>query len=96
MNLQPFQAAERAPRWLTGCVERLFFTFLIAFQVGGAGTAMVGWLAVKMAANWGRPPPEGQSREDHVGYAFTALLAGVLSMLFALIGGLIAAGEIWP
>jgi hypothetical protein len=42
MGLGHFQAAERVPRWLTGSVERLFFTFLIAFQISGAGTAMVG------------------------------------------------------
>jgi hypothetical protein len=49
-----------------------------------------------MAANWGRPPPEEQRLEDRISYAFSALLAGVLSMFFALVGGLIAGGEIWP
>jgi hypothetical protein len=69
--------------WLTGMIERLFFTVVVAFDVSGTATAMMGWLAVKMASNWNRlgvVDPPG---------AFSALLAGLVSLLFALVGGLI-------
>jgi hypothetical protein len=48
---------------------------------------MIAWLALKLAANW-------QFREDikdpvdRTNYKFSAILAGLLSMLFAYLGGL--------
>jgi hypothetical protein len=47
---------------------------------------MMGWLAVKMLTHWNRP--ENNQRPFSAG-AFTALLGGLMSMLFALVGGLI-------
>ena len=49
-------------------------------------TGMMGWLALKLGANW-------QSRKDEIdeeirtNYAFSALLAGLVSMLMAYLGG---------
>ena len=80
-------AIARVPPWLTGVVERLFFTLLIAAGLTGVPTAMVGWLALKFATNWNHPAwkevPTSRT------FAFSGLLAGLLSMLFAIWGGLI-------
>lgn len=38
--------------WVTGAIERAFFTILVALDVSGTATAMIGWLAVKLASNW--------------------------------------------
>lgn len=80
---------KRVPPWLTGALERLFFTFLIAFNVSGTPTAMVGWLALKLATNWNHPDfkESAQARS----FAFSGLVAGLLSMLVALLGGKICA-----
>jgi hypothetical protein len=77
----------RTPPALTGFVERVFFTILVASDVPDFLTGMVGWLALKLGANW-------QGRKDEIdeeirtNYAFSALLAGLVSMLMAYLGGL--------
>jgi hypothetical protein len=81
------------PGWLTGCVERGVFTVLVAYDLSGLATAMVGWLAIKLAANWNNPARQNDPKIR--AYAFSALLAGLLSMLFAVIGGMIARGRCW-
>jgi hypothetical protein len=76
----------RTPAALTGFVERVFFTILVASNVSDILTGMIGWLALKLGANW-------QSRKDEMdeevrtNYAFSALLAGLVSMLMAYLGG---------
>jgi hypothetical protein len=79
----------RVSPWLTGIVERAFFTVVLAFDVSGASTAMMAWLTVKMLPNWNR------TTADPPG-AFTALLAGLVSLFFALVGGLICRTARWP
>lgn len=79
----------RVPPWLTGGLERLFFTLLVAFGVSGTSTAMIGWLALKMVTNWNRRESEDDVKERS--FAFSALVAGLLSMFLALLGGLICA-----
>jgi hypothetical protein len=80
--------ANRTPPGLTGFLERLFFTIAVAVNASDALTAMMAWLALKLAANW-------QSRTDIPGaeikknYTFSAIVTGLLSMLFAYIGGLV-------
>ena len=76
---------EVVPMWVTGLLERSFFTVAVAFNVPGTAVAMVAWLAAKMAANWNR-------QEHHRLFAVSSLLAGLLSMSFALVGGLIVRG----
>jgi hypothetical protein len=73
------------PGWLTGLIERLFFTLLIAFEISGTGIAMVAWITVKMLQKW---------HGEHKNYSFLRLLSGMVSMLFALVGGLICSGRI--
>src|ERR1700682_1979704 len=56
--------------------------------MAGVLPAMITWLVVKLAANW-------QLREDipeqrkKANYKFSALLAGLLSMIIALVSGLL-------
>ena len=75
---------------ITGLLERIFFTLLVAFDISGTGVAMMAWLGAKMAANWNR-----QSNNDHIVRVFsvTALQSGLVSLLFALLGGLICREE---
>ncbi len=89
---KPAPDVKGVPAWLTGVIERLFFALVIAFNITGAAIAMIGWLTLKMVTNWNRPGPE-QDRVRIVN-AFAALLAGIISMLFAMVGGLIIRGDI--
>lgn len=79
------------PGWLVGVVERLFFVVAVAFNVSGAAIAMIAWIAVKMVTNWNRV---GQIPPESPRAALTGLIGGLVSMLFALIGGLICSGQI--
>jgi hypothetical protein len=72
---------------ITGVIERMFFAIIIAVDISGAGTAMVGWLALKLATNWNHP--DWKDDPTARSFAFSALLAGLVSMSFAVVGGLI-------
>jgi len=76
------------PDWLVGTVERLFFTILVAFDISGTATAMIGWVTIKMLTDWHRilKPDAGVGLRS---LAFSALLGNMISLFFALIGGLI-------
>ncbi len=71
---------------VTGLIERTFFTLVIAFDVSGGAVAMMGWLGAKMAINWNRQP--GESPVNRA-FSMTALQAGIVSLMFSLVGGLI-------
>ena len=75
------------PPTITGVLERLFFTFIVAFNVSGAAIGMMGWLAVKMVTNLNRGdlPPHPIVRMR----ALTGLMGSLVSLLFSLFGGLI-------
>lgn len=81
----------KVPRSLVGIIERLFFAIAVAFNLSGIIIGMIGWITVKMVSNWNRP-----ELGNHPTGAFTALLGNMVSMLFAMVGGLICAGRIWP
>jgi len=101
------------PCYLTGTLERVFFTILIAFDVSGVSTGMMTWLLIKVVSNWnliypqnrgsikGHDSDEDQSDKDQRykaqlrRFAYSGLLGTLMSMLFALIGGLICRGAIW-
>ena len=97
------------PTWVMGTLERLFFTILIGFYVPAAGAAIMGWLTIKMLTNWNRinvrygDPATGavvdrikiKEEANLRTYALSGLLGSLMSMLFALIGGLICKGAIW-
>jgi len=90
---KPKPKIKRVPPWLTGFVERFVFAILVGLDLPGAATAMMGWLAIKLASNWNR-----KDMEDVVAvraFSFSALLAGLISMMFAALGGVIAGGKLW-
>src|SRR3989442_1456443 len=51
----PWSLGIGVPPWLTGIIERLFFTVAVAFDLSGVATAMMAWMAIKLATNWNRP-----------------------------------------
>lgn len=75
------------PPPLTGSIERVFFTVLVGSSVDGYPTAMMAWLALKLASNWNHKDMEGKPGAR--AFALTALLAGLVSLLFAFWGGVI-------
>jgi hypothetical protein len=79
------------PSWLVGLVERTFFAVLVAFNVSATALAILTWIALKMAFSWNIVWREKGSITLR-SLAFSALLANLFSMLFALIGGLICRG----
>ena len=91
---KPNPEKKRVPAWLTGVVERLFFSLLIGLNIAGTPPAMVGWIALKLATNWNSDEWKNLSRRR--AFAFSALLAGLISMVFAIIGGSICQGKLWP
>jgi hypothetical protein len=76
---------KEVPPWLTGGIERLLFTILVGASVEGFPTAMMAWLALKLASNWNHRDMDNQPEAR--AFALSALLAGVISMLFAFLGG---------
>ena len=75
--------------WLVGLLQRFFFTIIVAFDVGGAAVAMISWILVKMATNWhiiARSKDEPLVR----GVALSSLMGSLISLSFALVGGLVA------
>lgn len=70
--------------WIFGSLERLFFTLAAAISVGGAVIAMMIWLAMKMVTHgfW------QHNAEPSNKAAMNYLTISMVSMVFALIGGL--------
>lgn len=85
IGMPPYKRKGVSP-WVTGVVERLFFTLAAAIDPSTTIPAMIGWLAIKMAANWERAP---ESDPFHRSGAVLAAVLGLISMGFALGGGLI-------
>jgi hypothetical protein len=80
------------PPWLTGLVERFVFFLLVAFDMPATPVTMMAWLGIKMAANWNRSdstPPDEEAETMRAQGATAAAVLGLLSMGFALIGGLL-------
>lgn len=83
---------EVPPEWI-GLIERTFFTLIIAFNVSGAGVSMIAWIMVKMFSTWNRLL---KIEDLWAGpFAFSSLLGNLVSMLFALVGGLICRKGNW-
>jgi hypothetical protein len=80
------------PPELTGIVERIVFTIFVGVNVQGVPTAMVGWLGLKLLSNWNRPLYKESA--DARTFVLSAAVAGLISMAFPFIGGLIASGRL--
>ena len=53
-----FNRKGSVPGWIPGLVERAFFTLAVAVDPPATIPAMIGWLGVKLAANWQRTPAD--------------------------------------
>jgi hypothetical protein len=88
------------PPWLMGWIERSAFSLLIWWLglTDATLTGMFAWLALKLATNWTRPrddiDPKRQAKLIRLSQG--ALLAGVISLMLAAWGGLVARGEWLP
>lgn len=88
-----FVVAADIPSWLVGLIERTFFTILVAFNVSATAVAMIAWVTVKMLYSWDIVWRERENITVR-SLVLSALLGNLVSMLFALIGGLICRGSI--
>lgn len=79
-------ARPEVPGWLVGIVERTGFTVLVGLMGAIASAAVVPWLALKLATGWNHAENKGTEARER---AFAALLAGFVSMFFAVVGGLV-------
>jgi hypothetical protein len=78
--------------WQVGMIERVFFGALVTFDISATAAGMVTWILVKMATDWNRILGQCQNEDSMYGarsLAFGSLLAGMISLFFALIGGII-------
>jgi hypothetical protein len=83
---------------ITGTLERAVFTVLYVFRPDAALAAMAGWLVTKAAAHWGREAPI-EDKMAWISHGFLSLQTTIVSMLFALAGGLAARWALhmpWP
>jgi len=89
-----WKQAERIPRqpYIIGILERVFFTVMVAFNISGVGTAILTWMLIKMLTGWNRIAGHGETWRRML--AFTGLLSSMISLFFAVIGGLIVNGSI--
>lgn len=87
----PDKGGKRVPDWITGGVERIFFTVLVGADASAVPALMLGWLGLKMATNWNSPAFKAPEMRP---FAIRALLAGLISMLLAFLGGLVCAGKL--
>jgi hypothetical protein len=84
------------PGWTVGTIERVFFGALVAFDIPATAAGMVTWILIKMATDWHRILGSGQQNKDPMygprSLAFGSLLGSMISLLFALIGGMVCRG----
>jgi hypothetical protein len=80
---------KRLSALLTGVVERFVFAVFVGLNIQGIAPGMMAWLGLKLAANWNRTKDGDQVQ---ISLALTAALAGLVSMMFAAIGGVICRG----
>jgi hypothetical protein len=86
----------------TGLIERALFTSLIQFAspiiLPSIVPSMIGWLALKLAANWNHGT-RSRSAEDEAAHklirnrALIAVIVGAMSMAFAYAGGLLCRSD---
>jgi len=81
---EPDERAKGFDVRIIGTLERLFFTLLVGFSISGVGGMMIAWITVKMYIKNELPLKSVGGRA----FSTRTLLLNLISMLFALIGGL--------
>jgi hypothetical protein len=80
------------PVWFVGNFERILAVILVAAHVSEAYTVLAAWLAAKLATSWQRLPidtgNEQRNRQIRAG-TLVALIAGVISVSFGIVAGLL-------
>ena len=76
--------------WIVGSIERVFFMLCTTFELSGLIIGIIAWITIKSAVNHqqllkGSKVPPIEIRKA----AFSSLLGSLISMLFAIGGGLI-------
>jgi hypothetical protein len=74
---------------ITGTLERTIFTVLFVWRPEAAMAAMAGWIVTKAAAHWGREAPI-EDKMEWISHGFLSMQTTVVSLLFAVAGGLAA------
>jgi len=73
---------------LTGIMERFFFTIIVAINMGGAATAMVGWIVFKNSTLW------ADFKTKRPEELYISIISSIGSMLIAILGAQICNGAI--
>lgn len=80
-----------------GTFERAAFFTLVFMKIEGqlVAVGLVAWLAAKMLVNWNRSSSEQTQKQFifRIRGGESALLAGILSVTFGIVGGVIANGS---
>ena len=71
---------------MVGIFERLLITTLVAYDVSGVSSFIVGWIALKMVSGWQQ---WGRGTQYARAAAFMALLGNAMSILFGIVGGIL-------
>jgi hypothetical protein len=76
---------------IVGILERTFFTIIIACNISGGAVAMIGWITLKMLTSrkYREERAKAEGAPTALVFESAGLLGNLISMFFALIGGLI-------
>lgn len=94
LSTEKLKGAQRIGGTLIGIVERSFFTICTAYSLSGLVVGMIGWITIKMASNHNLLNNQRKNDLTSRNLALSALIAGLVSMLFSIIGGLIINNKI--
>lgn len=96
------------PGWFLGLFERSLFTFLVALKMPAVFHGILAWIALKVAFTWKkayrgpRPDPDGPEptklqewthTERLLMFQRSSILATIVSLVFACLGGLVCRGD---
>jgi hypothetical protein len=76
--------------WIIGMLERLLITMLISLNIQAVGAFIGSWIMAKAALVW----KDLTGSDDDRKRGYTALLATLISVAFAVVGGAICTGEL--
>ena len=94
-DLPPKPEGPAFPAWLLGLFERALAFVLVVAKRDQIAVVLIAWMAAKLAINWQRPVEQSaaQSEPERRIRGFITLIAGVVSLSFGILGGVIASGN---